>query len=85
MHELSLMKALVGQVAALAQEHRARLVRRVTVRVGALGHAGVENLQSHFDRQALGTIVEGATLDVVDTDELIDLALDSVELDLPET
>lgn len=83
MHEQSLVRAVVNRVVALARDNRAERVRKVTVHVGVLGHGDAEQLQALFDRQALGTLAEGATLVVVPTDELIDLALTEVDLELP--
>ncbi len=84
MHERSLMRALVRQIITIAQEHQAERVRKVVVRAGALGHDPGGHLQEHFRREARGTLLEGAALEIVRAEELIDLALDSVELDLPE-
>jgi Zn finger protein HypA/HybF involved in hydrogenase expression len=80
MHEATLVRALLGKVVRVAHEHNARGVRRVVVRLGALGHGHPEHLQWHFAQQKRGTLMEDATLDIVATDELIDIVLDSVEV-----
>jgi Zn finger protein HypA/HybF involved in hydrogenase expression len=80
MHEATLVRALLGQVIRVAHEHNARGVRRVVVRLGALGHAHPEQLQWHFTQQKGGTLVEDAVLDIVATDEFDELVLDSVDL-----
>jgi Zn finger protein HypA/HybF involved in hydrogenase expression len=81
MHEATLVRALVRQVLDLAREHEAQRVRRIVVRLGVLGHAQSEPLQWHFTQQTAGTLIAGAALDVITTDELIDVVLDRVDLE----
>jgi Zn finger protein HypA/HybF involved in hydrogenase expression len=81
MHEASLVRALLGQVIRVAHEHNAPGVRRVVIRVGALGHGHPEHLQWHFTQQVQGTLLEHAMLDIISTEELVDVVLDSVDLD----
>lgn len=83
MHEAMLARALLEQVVAIARAHGATGVRRIVVRVGALGHGDPEPLRWHFARHQSGTLAATATLEFVATDELVDLVLDHVELDLP--
>lgn len=62
MHELSLCQDLIGQVTALARQHRARSVACVHVQIGLL--AGVEPmlLASAFSIARAGTVAETAEL-----------------------
>ena len=62
MHELSLCEDLIGQVTALARQHRARSVACVRVQVGML--AGVEPLllESAFSIARAGTVAENAEM-----------------------
>lgn len=62
MHELSLCEDLIGQVTALARQHRARSVACVRVQIGLL--AGVEPLllESAFTIARAGTVAEQAEL-----------------------
>lgn len=85
MHEQSLMKALVNQVTELARQHQAQRVRKVVVRTGALSHGNAERLEEHFRRAARGTVLADAILEVESTEELIDLALSTVELETSDT
>ena len=85
MHEQSLMKALVNQVTDLARQHQAQRVRKVVVRTGALSHGNAERLEDHFRQAAQGTVLADAILEVESTEELIDLALSTVELETPDT
>ncbi len=48
MHELSLCRALITQVEAVAHEHGVRAVRRVRIRVGALCGAEPSLLEHAF-------------------------------------
>jgi hydrogenase nickel incorporation protein HypA/HybF len=81
MHEQALVKSLVRRCIGLAAEHHAERVSRVTVRLGALSHSDPETLRAYFSREARGTIVDGAILDVLATDELLEIALDSIEME----
>ncbi len=83
MHEVALMRALVVRVLELAQGQQAVHVERVVVRMGALGHGRPSHLQWHFSQAAAATLADGAVLDVVMTDELVDLVLESIDLELP--
>ena len=62
MHELSLCDDLLGQVIAIATQHKAQSVESITVQVGAL--SGVEPilLESAFDLIKAGTVAEQAEL-----------------------
>jgi hydrogenase nickel incorporation protein HypA/HybF len=62
MHELSICRALIGEIEALADRHQARGVAQVRLRVGPL--AGVEPalLRSAFPAAAAGTRAAGAVL-----------------------
>ncbi len=60
MHELSLCDDLLGQVVAIATQHKAESVESITVKIGAL--AGVEPmlLESAFSLIKVGTVAEQA-------------------------
>jgi len=59
-HELSLCDDLLGQVVAIAAQHKAESVESITVKIGAL--AGVEPmlLESAFSLIKVGTVAEQA-------------------------
>lgn len=65
MHELSLARSVVEIVAEEAESRGFARVSRVRLRVGALAPVEPEALRFCFDAAALGTAVEGATLDIV--------------------
>ena len=81
MHEQSLMRALVARIDVLARERRASRVSKVVLRAGVLGHGDAGHLEDHFRRAARGTRAAHAALEVVNTEELIDLVLASVDLE----
>lgn len=60
MHELSLCDDLIGQVVAIAAQHKAESVESITVNIGAL--AGIEPmlLESAFSLIKVGTVAEHA-------------------------
>lgn len=64
MHEASLMTGLLRQVDAIARAEGARRVTALKVSLGALSHIGAEHFAEHFARAALGTIAEGARLEI---------------------
>jgi len=84
MHEHSLMRRLVRQCLQLAAEERAHRVTRVTIRLGALSHSDPDTLRAYFAREAQGTIADGAELNVVVTDELLELTLATIEVEREE-
>ena len=64
MHELSVCQALLGQVEAIAQEHRAKGVEKIVLRIGPL--AGVEPrlLQEAFPIARAGSVAATAELQI---------------------
>ena len=82
MHEQSLMAALVRQAIGWANAQGATGIRRVTVCVGVLGLAHAPYLGDAFIRAAQNTLAEGAVLEVIETGDLVDVVLTSLELEL---
>ena len=72
MHEFSLMADLLRKVELLASEANAKKVTRVRVKLGALAHMTPDHLRGHFEDAVVGTAAEGATLDIVQTDDRSD-------------
>jgi hydrogenase nickel incorporation protein HypA/HybF len=69
MHELSLIQDLLHKIEQVAREHQATQVTGVTVRLGALTDLSADHFREHFETAAVGSLAEGATLEVeVDTD-----------------
>jgi hydrogenase nickel incorporation protein HypA/HybF len=67
MHELSITSSVVAICAAKAAEQGASTrVTHVTLEVGALAGVMAEALRFCFDCCAMGTLVEGAQLDILE-------------------
>jgi len=64
MHEISIAESLVDLIADEARDQRFARVKRIAVKVGALGHVEPAALIFCFDAVARGTVAEGAVLDV---------------------
>ncbi len=60
MHELSICQDVIDQVTALAVEHQARSVARITVRIGALSGVEPMLLESAFTIARAGTVADQA-------------------------
>ncbi len=89
MHEHSLIEALIHRLEDLAREQGATRVVGVTVRLGLRSHFTPEHFREHYDRAALGTIAEGASVQCIMSDDpAADFAdsilLESAELGLPD-
>jgi hydrogenase nickel incorporation protein HypA/HybF len=80
------MSDLIRKLDDVARDAEASRVTRVTVRLGALSHFTVNHFREHFVGASIGTVAEGATVDVVvDTDvadpRARDVVLTSVEVE----
>lgn len=69
MHEFSLMADLLRKIEQLAKDARADKVTGVKVKLGALSHITPDHFREHFEAAIVGTIAEGATLDVEQSDD----------------
>ncbi len=64
-HEVSLIEDVIGLIEEERRKQDFLRVRVIRLRVGKLGHVEPEALRFCFDAVALGTIAEGARLDIV--------------------
>lgn len=64
MHEASLMRALIARIEQVAAEAGGARAVRVRVWAGALSHFTREHLAEHFRLAAIGTLAEGAGLEI---------------------
>ncbi|WHI47196.1 hydrogenase/urease maturation nickel metallochaperone HypA [Microbulbifer sp. EKSA008] len=69
MHEQNLIKNLIDKIQELASDEPGRPIG-VRLRLGALAHMSAAHLREHFDREILGTSLEGIKLEI---DELKDI------------
>jgi len=86
MHEASIMVDLMSRIDKIARSENARRVLGVSVWLGALSHMSEDHFVEHFERAAVGTIAEGAQLDVTVSEDTghrnaQDLVLESVEVE----
>jgi hydrogenase nickel incorporation protein HypA/HybF len=73
-HEAGLARDLIRRAEEMAKAEGARRVTAVTVRIGGLANVTGEHLREHFATEALGTMAEGAVVEVVqgpDDDEAL--------------
>jgi hydrogenase nickel incorporation protein HypA/HybF len=64
MHEMSIAQSLMNLIADEARREGFAHVRRVRLKLGALGHVEPAALLFCFDAVARGTVAQGASLDV---------------------
>lgn len=64
MHEMSIAESLVGLIEEEARKDGFTRVKRIGVKLGALGHVEPAALRFCFAAVARGTLVEGACLDM---------------------
>ena len=64
MHETSLMNGLMRQIDSAATADGARRIVGISVWLGALCNMSAEHFVEHFEHAALGTMAEGASVDV---------------------
>lgn len=86
MHEAKLMRQLIRQVLAVADEAGARRVTRVEVTLGALSHCTPEHFREHYIDAAVGTNAADAELVIHTADDptdagALDIRIDSVSVD----
>jgi hydrogenase nickel incorporation protein HypA/HybF len=80
------MQDVMGKIHAVAGEHEAERVTRISVRLGPLSHFTPEHFREHFLDASRGTVAEGAAVEaVVDTDldgdHAAGVVLESVEVE----
>jgi hydrogenase nickel incorporation protein HypA/HybF len=85
MHEFSLMADLLRKIQQLAKDAKADKVTGVKVKLGALSHITPDHFREHFEAAIVGTVAEGATLDVEQSDDqgdpnAQDILLESVDI-----
>jgi hydrogenase nickel incorporation protein HypA/HybF len=80
------MTDVMRKIVEVAQAGEATRVTRVGVRLGALSHFTPEHFREHFRDAARGTVAEGAEVDAVVADDILDprasdVVLESVEVE----
>lgn len=64
MHEASLMEDLMFKIEQYAGKNNAKRVVGVKVKLGAKSHMSATHFTEHFRQSSVGTIAEGAELDI---------------------
>lgn len=85
MHEFSLMADLLRKIEQLAKANEAEKVTSVRVKLGALSHITPDHFREHFEEAIVGTVAEGAALEVKQCDDqgdpnAQDILLESVDV-----
>jgi hydrogenase nickel incorporation protein HypA/HybF len=80
------MRDLMGKIHAVAGDHDAERVTRISVRLGPLSHFTPEHFCEHFLYASRGTLAEGAAVEAVvdadlDGDHAAGVVLLSVEVE----
>ncbi len=86
MHETSLMNNLMKQLEDLAQQHRAKRIKGVKVKLGALSHFSKSHFREHFEIAARDSIAQGANLDIelltdINDPQAQDVILDEISVE----
>lgn len=86
MHEISLFQGFIKQIDQIANEHAPARVKTIHIRLGAFSNISPGHFKEHFYQVAPGTAAEGAKLDIVTSDDpldihALDMMLESVELE----
>lgn len=70
MHEFHLMADLLRKIEQVAREQGSDRVVSVDVWLGALSHISAGHFREHFVEGTLGTVAEGASLNVETSDDV---------------
>jgi len=86
MHEFSLISDLMRKIKDIAEQQQATKVASVRVLLGALCHISPEHFRDHFEEAAVGTVADGAKLEIVlnpdpNDPHAQDILLDSVDVE----
>ena len=84
------MKDVMREIEEVAMAGRATRVTRITVRLGSLSHFTAEHFRQHFADASRGTIAEGADVDAVCDEDIMDprardVVVESVEIEIPDS
>jgi hydrogenase nickel incorporation protein HypA/HybF len=83
MHESRLVADLISAIEDVAQVNDASHVEAVRIEIGALSHVTPDGFSGHFAMVSLGTVADGARLDItksadVDAPDALDVRLVSI-------
>jgi hydrogenase maturation protease len=72
MHEMFLIRDLIKKIEAIAKENNTSRITKAKVRMGALSHISADHLREHFEEGAVGTVAQGAKLDIETASDIQD-------------
>jgi hydrogenase nickel incorporation protein HypA/HybF len=86
MHEMSLISNLLKKIEELAKKQNSKKVISVGVRLGAFSHISGDHFKEHFELETVGTIAEGAKLNIHTSEDINDpyaqeIILESIEIE----
>ncbi|WOJ93138.1 hydrogenase maturation nickel metallochaperone HypA [Congregibacter variabilis] len=70
MHEAGMIRDLLTRITALASEESVTSVTGVRVWLGALSHISPEHFREHFRNETVGSIAEGALLEIESSQDI---------------
>lgn len=84
MHELSLMNDLIHKIETIAKIQQAHKVVGIRVKLGALCHISPSHFIEHFVESSIGTVADGAKVEIVVMEDIAhpqahDVLLESIE------
>jgi len=90
MHETGIVRDLVQKLEGVARDAGATSVSGLQVWLGALSQFTPYHFREHFQDEAKGTIADGASLDILTSDDAADpnalhVMIRGVDLEVPET
>lgn len=80
MHEQSLIKDLVEKIQRIASDEDGTLVA-ANLRLGALAHISADHLREHFERETVGTSLEGLRLEIEELPDIHHAEAQEIVLD----
>lgn len=72
MHEMSLMADLMRKAEDVVRREGGRRAALVRVRLGAMAHMSPEHLRGHFEDFSRGSLLEGAQLEIEQSEDTND-------------
>jgi hydrogenase nickel incorporation protein HypA/HybF len=81
MHESGVIEDLMKAVEDAARKNGAQKVTSIKLRIGSLAGIEPDHLREHFVIAAVGTMAEGAALDIETTEEPGGIVLQSLEIE----
>lgn len=81
MHESGVIEDLMKAVEDAARKNGAQKVTSIKLKIGALAGIEPDHLREHFEIAAVGTMAEGAELEIETTEEPGGITLQSMDIE----